>query len=57
MKRTRWTAEKISDFTEWHERRMKENGYGTDVLRALRRDRSRFLSSVSPTSKTAARDA
>lgn len=57
MKRTRWTTEKISDFTEWHERRMKENGYGADVLRALRRDRSRFLSSVSPTSKTAARDA
>lgn len=48
MKRTRWTAEQIEDFAAWHERVMKENVYGQDVVREMRRACSKFLASVAP---------
>lgn len=46
VKRTPWTQIEVDDFIRWHEGRMAACGYGEDVLKELRKARTRWLGSV-----------
>lgn len=41
--RLKWEPQKVKEFTDWHERRMKELQYPEAVVNELRRSRNRWI--------------
>jgi hypothetical protein len=41
--KTTWSAEKIKDFRDWHDTRLKELGYPPEIVKELTDARERWL--------------